>query len=46
MGDVVLAASEIIVDAQDVVALSHQLLAEMRADKSGTAGHEHTLSRQ
>ncbi len=38
--DVVLAAGEIIVDAQDVVAVGAQPLAQVRAEKPGAAGDE------
>ena len=43
-GDIVLAAGEVVVDAQHIVAAGHQPLAEMRAEKTGTAGDENALS--
>src|SRR5262249_45187350 len=41
MRDVVLAAGEIIVDTQHVVALRQQALAQMRTQEAGAAGHEY-----
>ena len=43
MSDVVLAPGEIIVDAEHVVALGQQALAQMRAEKTGAAGDENTF---
>jgi hypothetical protein len=43
MRDVVLAPGEVIVDAQDVVPLRQQPLAQMRAEKPGAAGHQNAL---
>ena len=41
--DIVLAAGEVIVDAQHVVALGNQALAQMRTEEPGTAGDENPL---
>ena len=41
--DVVLAAGEIIVDAEHVVALGEQPLAQMRAEKTGAAGDQNAF---
>ena len=43
MRDVVLAAGEEVVDAQHVVAVAQQALAQMRAEEAGAAGHQHAL---
>ena len=45
--DIVAHAREEVVEADDIVALLYQTLAEMRADESGAAGnqHPHVLSR-
>lgn len=42
VSDVILAASEEIVDAEDVMAIRDQAVAEVRAEKTGAAGDEHT----
>jgi hypothetical protein len=46
VADVVLAAGEVVVDAQHVVALADQALAQMRPKESGAARHQDTLSGQ
>src|SRR5262249_19056237 len=43
MGDVALGAGEEIVDADEVGATLQQALAQMRAEKAGTAGHQNAL---
>src|ERR1051326_8225410 len=43
MRDIVLAAREIIVGAEDIVASRRQALAKMRAEKPGAAGDEDPL---
>jgi hypothetical protein len=43
-GEIVLAAGEVVVDAQHVVALGNEALAQMRAEKSGAAGDQNALS--
>src|ERR1700738_5288994 len=42
--EVVLAAGEVVVDAQDVVALGEEPLAQMRAQKPPPAGDENALA--
>jgi hypothetical protein len=44
MGDVVLRAGEIVVDAQNVMAALQQLLAQMRPEKSGATGYQYALT--
>ena len=46
VGDVVLAAGEIVVDAQHIVSVAHQTLTEMRPKETGAAGHQHPFARQ
>ena len=46
VGDVVLAAGEIVVDTQHIVAVAQQTFAEMRPQEAGTAGHHHPFARQ
>ena len=46
MDDVVLAAGEIVVDAQNVVAIAQQSLAQMRTEESGPSCHQNALSCQ
>ena len=46
MLDVALAAGEEIVDANDVVAVGNQAIAQVRAEKAGTAGDQHRLATQ
>src|SRR4051794_27644364 len=41
--DVVLAAGEVVVDAEHVMALRDQALTQMRAEKAGAAGDENAL---
>src|SRR5215467_616436 len=43
MGDIILAAREVVVDAQDVIALGEQALTQMRTEKPGSASDENTL---
>src|SRR5215472_9657174 len=43
-GDIFLAAGEIIVDAQHVIALGNQLLTQMRSQKPGAPGDEDPFS--
>ena len=43
--DVVLGPGEEVVDAQNVAAVIHQSFAQMRADKTGAAGHQNTFTR-
>ena len=46
MRDIVLAAGEIVVHTQHIVAVAQQALAEMRAQEAGTTGHHHALAGQ
>jgi hypothetical protein len=41
MRDIPLPAREIIVETDDIVPLVHEPLAEMRAEKSGSAGNQY-----
>src|SRR5579883_3057073 len=43
MSDVVLAAREVVVDREHVVALRHQTFAEMRAEEAGATRYENAL---
>ena len=43
-GDIVLAAGEVIVDAQDVVAFADKAFAQMRPKKPGAASNKDALS--
>src|SRR6185295_19583587 len=43
MLDVGLAAGEVVVDAQHVVSALEQALAQVRAEKAGTTGHQNPL---
>ena len=43
-GDVGLAAGEVVVDAQHVMAIAHQPVAQMRAQEPGAPGHQDALS--
>jgi hypothetical protein len=46
VGDVVLAPGEVVVDAQHIMALGQQPLAQMRAEESGAACHQDTRTGQ
>jgi hypothetical protein len=46
VGDVVLAAGEVVVHTQHVVAVAQQAFAQMRAEEAGTAGHHNALAGQ
>jgi hypothetical protein len=44
VGDIVLSAGEVVVDAKDIVTLLEQQLAQMRTEKACAAGYEDTIS--